>query len=42
MGAWVALAAARHDSAVIFTTDPGDINAYLTGLAPTDMHVVAV
>ncbi|WP_234375370.1 hypothetical protein [Streptomyces sp. CB01373] len=40
--AWVALAAARHGSAVIFTTDPADIQAYLTVLAPTDVHVVAV
>ncbi|MEU1314397.1 hypothetical protein [Streptomyces tibetensis] len=40
--AWVALAAARHGNAVIFTTDPGDIQAYLTVLAPTDVHVVAV
>lgn len=38
----VALAAARHGSAVIFTTDPGDIHACLTVLAPTDVHVVAV
>jgi hypothetical protein len=40
--AWVTLAAARHGSAVIFTTDPGDIHAYLTVLAPTDAHVDAV
>jgi hypothetical protein len=40
--AWVALAAARHGSAVIFTTDPGDIDAYLTVLAPQDVHVVDV
>ena len=40
--AWVTLAAARHGSAVIFTTDPGDIHAYLTVLASTDVHVVAV
>jgi hypothetical protein len=40
--AWVALAAARHGSVVIFTTDPGDIQAYLTVLAPSDVHVVAV
>ncbi|WP_374983371.1 hypothetical protein [Streptomyces fradiae] len=40
--AWVALAAARHGSAVIFTTDPEDIRAYLSVLAPADVHVVAV
>jgi hypothetical protein len=38
----VTLAAARHGSAVIFTTDPGDIHAYLTVLGPADVHVVAV
>ncbi|MFR9756046.1 hypothetical protein [Streptomyces sp. TR06-5] len=42
MDAWVALAAARHGSAVVFTTDPGDIHACLTVLAPKDVHVVAV
>ncbi|MFD1662912.1 hypothetical protein ACFSL4_33285 [Streptomyces caeni] len=40
--AWVALAAARHSSAVVFTTDPGDIHVCLTVLAPSDVHVVAV
>ncbi|TDC12662.1 hypothetical protein E1265_29445 [Streptomyces sp. 8K308] len=40
--AWVALAAARHGSAVIFTSDPDDIHAYLEVLAPPDVHVVAV
>jgi hypothetical protein len=40
--AWVALAAPRHGSAVIFTTAPGDIHAYLAVLAPTDVHAVAV
>ncbi|MGW2460219.1 hypothetical protein ACWC2M_14535 [Streptomyces sp. NPDC001761] len=40
--AWVALAAARHGGAVIFTTHPGDIHAYLKVLAPTDVHVVTV
>lgn len=40
--AWVALAAARHGSAVIFTTDPGDIRAYLAVLGATDVHVVAI
>jgi hypothetical protein len=42
VGAWVALAAARHGSAVIFTSDPEDIRAYLVVLAPPDVHVVAV
>ncbi|MFD0504046.1 hypothetical protein ACFQ0G_15895 [Streptomyces chiangmaiensis] len=40
--AWVALAAVRHGSAVIFTSDPEDIRAYLAVLAPPDVHVVAV
>lgn len=40
--AWVALAAVRHSSAVIFTRDPDDINAYLAVLNPTDVHVVTV
>ncbi|MFD5321434.1 hypothetical protein [Streptomyces sp. NPDC127098] len=40
--AWVVLAAARHGSAVIFTSDPDDIHAYLEVLAPPDVHVVAV
>ncbi|MGW0627546.1 hypothetical protein [Streptomyces sp. NPDC002758] len=40
--AWVALAAVRHSSAVIFTSDPDDINAYLAVLNPTDVHVVTV
>ncbi|WP_327377374.1 hypothetical protein OG393_27535 [Streptomyces sp. NBC_01216] len=37
--AWVALSAARHGSAVIFTSDPEDIEAYLAVLNPTDVHV---
>ncbi len=40
--AWVALAAARHGSAVIFTSDPDDVKAYLAVLEPPDVHVVAV
>ncbi|GHH36798.1 hypothetical protein HNQ79_000861 [Streptomyces candidus] len=39
---WVALAAARHGSAVIFTSDPDDIRAYLAVLNPPDVLVVAV
>ncbi|MEU6867640.1 hypothetical protein ABZ924_31120 [Streptomyces sp. NPDC046876] len=40
--AWVALAAAKHGSAVIFTSDPEDIAAYLAVLNPPDVHVHAV
>ncbi|MFE1579530.1 hypothetical protein [Streptomyces fradiae] len=40
--AWLALAAARHGGAVVFTTYPEDICAYLSVLAPADVHVVAV
>lgn len=40
--AWVALAAARHGSAVIFTSDPDDLLAYLAVLRPQDVHVVPV
>ncbi|MFC8422637.1 hypothetical protein ACFUN7_17465 [Streptomyces sp. NPDC057236] len=40
--ACVTLAAARHGSVVVFATDPGDIQAYLEVLAPTDVRVVAV
>ncbi|GAA0474508.1 hypothetical protein ACFQ2B_36980 [Streptomyces stramineus] len=40
--ACVALAAAKHGSAVIFTSEPEDIAAYLAVLNPTDVHVHAV
>ncbi|MER8094687.1 hypothetical protein [Streptomyces goshikiensis] len=40
--ACVALAAAKHGSAVIFTSDPEDISAYLAVLNPPDVHVHAV
>ncbi|OKK08766.1 hypothetical protein AMK26_05950 [Streptomyces sp. CB03234] len=40
--AWVALAAAKHGSAVVFTSDPDDMAAYLAVLNPADVHVVAV
>ncbi|MEV3991661.1 hypothetical protein AB0J57_22390 [Streptomyces sp. NPDC049837] len=40
--AWVALAATKHGSAVIFTSDPDDIAAYLAVLNPADVHVVPV
>ncbi|MEV2199091.1 hypothetical protein AB0E11_03615 [Streptomyces fradiae] len=42
MDAWVALAAARHGGAVVFSTVPEEICAYLLVLAPADVHVVAV
>jgi hypothetical protein len=38
----VALTAVRHGSAVIFTSDPDDIRAYLGELRAQDVHVVAV
>ncbi|MER7763553.1 hypothetical protein [Streptomyces sp. NPDC097619] len=40
--ACVALAAAKHGSAVVFTSDPEDITAYLEVLDPPDVHVIAV
>ncbi len=40
--AWVALSAVRHGSAVVFTSDPEDIEAYLAVLNPADVHVEAV
>jgi hypothetical protein len=40
--AWVALAAVRHGSAVIFTSDPDDVKAYLAVLNPPDVHVVTI
>lgn len=42
VNAAVALAAAKHGSAVIFTSDPEDITAYLSVLNPPDVHVQAV
>ncbi|MFE4633391.1 hypothetical protein ACFRJ1_08400 [Streptomyces sp. NPDC056773] len=42
MDASVALAAAKHGNAVIFTSDPEDISAYLSVLNPTDVHVQVV
>jgi hypothetical protein len=38
----VALTAVRHGSAVIFTSDPDDIGAYLEALNAHDVHVVAI
>lgn len=40
--AWVALSAVKHGSAVIFTSDPEDIEAYLAVLNSGDVHVVPV
>ncbi|MEV0218450.1 hypothetical protein [Streptomyces sp. NPDC050704] len=40
--AWVALSAVKHGSAVVFTSDPEDIEAYLAVLNPADVHVEAV
>jgi hypothetical protein len=40
--AWVALAAVRHGSSVIFTSDPDDLSGYLEVLSPPDVHVVTV
>jgi hypothetical protein len=38
----VALTAVRHHSAVVFTSDPEDLTAYLTALGAQDVHVVPV
>lgn len=40
--ALVALTAARHGSAVIFTSDPTDVTAYLDALNARDVHTVRV
>jgi hypothetical protein len=40
--ALVALMAARHGSAAIFTSDPDDLTAYLKALGTHDVHVVRV
>ncbi|ORT57590.1 hypothetical protein [Streptomyces sp. CB03238] len=42
VNAWVALAAAKHGSAVVFTSDPDDMAAYLAVLNPADAHILAV
>ncbi|MET9291496.1 hypothetical protein [Streptomyces sp. NPDC003077] len=42
VAAWVAFAAAKHDGAIIFTSDPSDLQAYLDVLNPPDVHVVSV
>lgn len=38
----VAVTAVRHGSAVVFTSDPGDIGAYLATLDSVDVHIVTV
>ncbi|MFD5424804.1 hypothetical protein [Streptomyces sp. NPDC127084] len=40
--AWVAPAATKHGSAVIFTSDPDGIQAHLAVLNPPDVHVQRV
>ena len=40
--ALVAHTAVRHGSAVVFTSDPDDLTAYLTALGAQDVHVVPV
>ncbi|MER6916519.1 hypothetical protein ABT354_33110 [Streptomyces sp. NPDC000594] len=40
--ALVALTAARHGSAVVFTSDPADLSAYLKALDAQDVHVVQI
>jgi len=40
--ALVALAATRHGNAVIFTSDPADLTAYLDALGARDVHTVPV
>ncbi|MFE9698392.1 hypothetical protein [Streptomyces sp. NPDC006270] len=40
--ALVALTAARHGSAVVFTSDPADLDAYLKALDAQDVHVVQI
>jgi hypothetical protein len=38
----VALTAARHGEAVIFTSDPADLTAYLEALDARDVHPIQV
>jgi hypothetical protein len=40
--ALVAMTAVQHGGAVIFTSDPGDLQAYLRVLNASDVHLVAV
>ena len=40
--ALVAWTAAKHRSAVVFTSDPGDLTAYVDAIGAEDVHLVAV
>ncbi|MEV2277640.1 hypothetical protein AB0I72_18840 [Nocardiopsis sp. NPDC049922] len=40
--ALVAWTAVRHRSAVVFTSDPGDITAYVDAIGADDVHLVPV
>ncbi|GAA1998942.1 hypothetical protein GCM10009799_27490 [Nocardiopsis rhodophaea] len=40
--ALVAWTAVKHRSAVVFTSDPGDITAYVEAIGADDVHLVAV
>jgi len=40
--ALVAWLAVKHRSAVVFTSDPGDISAYVDAIGADDVHVVTV
>ncbi|WP_370075756.1 hypothetical protein [Streptacidiphilus sp. MAP12-16] len=40
--ALVAITAVRHGSAVVFTSDPDDIGAYLSALNAQDVRLIAV
>jgi hypothetical protein len=40
--AMVAITAVRHGSAVVFTSDPDDIGAYLSALNAQGVHLVAI
>ncbi|WP_017572917.1 hypothetical protein [Nocardiopsis halotolerans] len=40
--ALVAWTAVKHRSAVVFTSDPGDVAAYLEAIGTDDVHLVAV
>jgi predicted nucleic acid-binding protein len=40
--ALVALTAARHGNAVVFTSDPADLTAYLDAMGARDVHTIPV
>jgi hypothetical protein len=42
VNALVAWTAVKHRSAVVFTSDPGDITAYVEAIGADDAHLVAV